>query len=126
MDQVIVDTDIFIDYFRTNKGELLNLLDGQSKNKLEIIISSVTIYELFLGKSSKKEKPEILEFISKFKTISIDEKIAEFAGELSRDSNLAIGSHDFFIAATAIKYGFLVATKNKKHFSKIPNLKLFK
>ncbi|MBI3559249.1 type II toxin-antitoxin system VapC family toxin [Candidatus Gottesmanbacteria bacterium] len=124
MDQIIVDTDILIDYFRTNKGELVNLLEKQLQGKLEIAISSVTVYELFSGKSSKESKPMILRLISKFKIIPMDEKITEFAGELNRDNNLSISSHDFFIAATAILCDSLLATKNKKHFSKIPGLKL--
>lgn len=125
MDQIIVDTDILIDYFRTNKGGLVNLLDKQLQGKLEMAISSVTVYELFSGKSSKETKSVISGLISKFKIIPMDEKIAEFAGELNRDNNLSISSHDFFIAATAILSDSSLATKNKKHFSRIPNLKLF-
>lgn len=125
MDQVIVDTDIFIDYLRTGKGELVNLLDKQLQGKLEIAISSITVYELFSGKSSKESKSIISGLISKFKIISVDEKIAEFAGRLNRDNNLPISSHDIFIAATAILCDSSLATKNKKHFSKIPNLKFF-
>ena len=125
MVRVIVDTDIFIDYLRADKGALLSLLEKQSDGKLEIIISSVTVYELFSGKSSKENKQKITDLISQIKVISLDEKLMQFAGELNRDNNLSISSHDYFIAAAAILCDSSLATKNKKHFSRIPKLKLF-
>lgn len=125
MEQVIIDSDIIIDYLRTGRGLMISLLKAQVENKIQISISVVSIYELFVGKSSKKDEEMILEIIKKFKTIFLDNKIAKLAGELTRDNKLeSSGPFDVFIAATAILFDSSLATKNKKHFSKIPGLKL--
>lgn len=126
MDQVVVDSDIIIDYLRTGGGLMISLLKAQLEGRIRINISVVSIYELFVGRSSKEEEGVILEIIGKFNTISLDDKIAKLAGELTRDNKFeSSGPFDLFVAATAILCDSSLATKNKKHFSKIPNLKLF-
>lgn len=125
MDKVLVDSDILIDYFRTSKGLLPDLISFQIGGKIEIYISSVTVFELFAGSSSKKDKVKIQELIEKLKVIVFDGKLAQFAGELTRDNKLSVPLADFIIASSALYIDALIATRNKEHFRPIPGIKFF-
>ncbi len=125
MKKVVVDSDIFIDYLRTSKGWLPDLLSLQRSGEIEIYISSITVFELFAGNSSKKDEAKILQLISGFKIVTFDEKLAKFAGELTRDWKLSQPLADFIIASTAVYIEAQVATRNEDHFKGIPRLKFF-
>lgn len=125
MEKVVVDSNIIIDYLRSSKGWLPSLLSFQAKGEIEIYISSITVFELFAGSSSKKDETKILELVSGFKIISFDEKLAKFAGELTRDWKLSLPLADFIIASTAVFIEAQVVTRNKDHFKGIPKLKFF-
>lgn len=125
MEKVVVDSNIIIDYLRSSKGWLPDLLSLQAKGEIEIYISSMTVFELFAGSSSKKDETKILELVSGFKIISFDEKLAKFAGELTRDWKLSLPLADFIIASTAVFIEAQIITRNKDHFRDIPKLKFF-
>lgn len=125
MEKVVVDSNIIIDYLRSSKGWLPGLLSLQAKGEIEIYISSITVFELFAGSSSKKDEAKILELASGFKIISFDEKLAKFAGELTRNWKLSLPLADFIIASTALFIQAQVATRNKNHFKVVPKLKFF-
>jgi predicted nucleic acid-binding protein len=59
--------------------------------------------------------------------IPITEPVARLHAELGAqlaDSGTPIGLHDLWIGATALVYGFGVATQNKSDFSRIPGLRI--
>ena len=125
MEKVVVDSDFIIDYLRTSKGWLPDLISLQSQGEIEIYVSSMTVFELFAGHSSKKDEPKILELVASFKVVAFDEKLAKFAGELTRDWKLSLPLADFIIASTAVYVEAEIATRNKDHFKGIPRLKFF-
>lgn len=125
MQKVVVDSNIIIDYLRTSIGWLPELLSLQTQGKIEIYISSITVFELFAGNSSKKDESKILELVSSLKMIAFDEKLAKFAGELTRNWKLSLPLADFIIASTALFIQAQVATRNKNHFKVVPKLKFF-
>lgn len=125
MNKILIDTDILIDFLRTKKGVLLDLFNLQSEHKVELFIASATIVELYSVKSSKLKNPDISEFISSFKIIELTKPLAKFAGELRRDNKLIIRFADLAIGATALFINAKLATRNRKHFQVIPNLKFY-
>ena len=125
MEKVVVDSDIIIDYLRTSKGRLPDLLSLQEQGKIEIYVSSMTVFELFAGSFSKKDESKISELVAGFKVVAFDENLAKFAGELTRDWKLSLPLADFVIASTAVFIEAQVVTRNKDHFKGIPKLKFF-
>ncbi|MBI3559094.1 PIN domain-containing protein [Candidatus Gottesmanbacteria bacterium] len=126
MEQVVVDSDLIIDFLRTRKGFFVDLLKLQTEGKIEFFIASVTVFELFSGQSTVGEENELLDLISKLKVISFDADIARLAGEINRNSQYILKLADLAIGATTLFLNAELATKNQKHFSQIPKLKFFK
>ncbi|MBP9718968.1 MAG: type II toxin-antitoxin system VapC family toxin [Candidatus Levybacteria bacterium] len=122
----ILDTSILIDYLRRGKAGK-QIFDALEEEKAYLFIPTVVIYELFSGKSSKTSsvKEEINLLIGNFKKVDLTEKIAKAAGELYRDTGKTFSAQDYIIAASALEIEATVVTLNTKHFSQIPNLKLF-
>ena len=89
-----------------------------------MIISLITIAELYSGKSAKKEKQkEIIEKILESLEIIIpDIKIAKEAGKLRAEYHLSLG--DAFIAALALDLNVPLATLDVRDFNQIDGLKM--
>lgn len=126
MKKVVVDTDIVIDFLRTNKGLLPQLRGLQEQGEVEIYISSITIMELFAGEMKSVQLKMLIELLVNFKVIPFDEEIAKFAGEEKRGKRLQIQLSDFIIGITSIYFKADLATRDKDHFHGIKSIKFFK
>lgn len=125
MENILVDTDILIDYTKGKSIFLKELLETQITGKVKLFINPVIISEFFTDKSlqNKAKFRDALEFISNFSVVEINKKIGILSGEFRRKNAIDYIA-DALIAATAMENGFILATRNKKHFSKIKNLKI--
>lgn len=128
MKKILVDTDVIIDFLRTNKGLFLNLLELQEQGSLTLYISSVTVMELFVGTSSQKpdQSQQLKELIDSLRVVPLDARLAQFTGELKRGKKWTILTSDLIVSATALWLKAQLATRNQKHFAGIPGLKFFK
>ena len=108
----LLDTDIFIDHLR-GKRRLPVGRDGAS-------YSVVTRCELFAG--SEDEEGPVRELLAPLQELPVGREVAELAGQLRRD----IGIHvpDALIAATALRLGLTVVTRNLRHFESVPHLRV--
>ncbi|MEK7521344.1 MAG: PIN domain-containing protein [Patescibacteria group bacterium] len=123
---VILDTSVIVDHIRQpGKRSSLDEIFEKYPNE-NFGISTITIQELYQGKSTReKEKEEILlGAISSFITLPYIYDTARLAGEISRDAPTPIAFADAAIAATAILNSASLLTLNKKDFEKIENLAL--
>lgn len=125
MKKLLVDTDILIDCLRQPRKKTLfkNLI---SKKKYKISIATVTITELWRGKSieRKKERMKVNRLLKKVGVCFTNEKISKKAGELLRNySHLMLA--DSLVSATAIINRCSLVTFNQKHFEKIKKLSVF-
>lgn len=122
----IFDTSVIIDALRQNKSAEVVFSKFEDTDH-HLFISSITILELFSGKSSKDKKQvkTISDFLEYFTEIDVNSKIAKVAGEIYRDITKDLGVPDYIIAATAIEIGAQVVTLNKKHFSQIPQVVVY-
>lgn len=117
---LLIDTDIFIDYFNT--GRFSNILE----NLLFVIYYSVVTEKELLSKKgiSAPEKEAILFTLKNCRRIRIDKQIALKYSEL-RTSYPSLDKEDVLIAATALVKRIPLVTRNYKHFSKIKELVMF-
>lgn len=125
---ILVDTDILID-FSFDKSEMLsNLLEKQNRKETNLFISPVIITEYLTDQKLINERVlenEALEFLHNFDVIEITEKEAILVAKLLRQKQvLFLG--DAYIAATCLIHNFKLATRNQKHFKKIPKLEFYK
>jgi len=121
----VIDTNILIDKFRGGKefDIFLAKLDKDS----ELYLPSIVFFELFSGKSSKKERVtnDILSLKKTFHLVDMTLEIAKKAGEINRDLKTSLDLPDYIVAATAMEIGAQVVTLNKKHFAQIPQVVVY-
>lgn len=123
--KVLVDTSVFIDFSRTGEGDLIDLNILAKKNQIKLYTSSIVIAEYWAGDDMqyKKNTKRAEDIFLNLKNIDCDSRIAKIAGELIQKKY--IKGFDALIAATALSVNAQVATKNIKHFKKVPKLKIF-
>lgn len=112
MADILVDTDIFIDHLR---GARTLDVGGDS-----VSYSVVTRCELFAG--ARADEMVIRVLLAPFTELPIDRRVAERAGRVRRETGTLIA--DALIAATALEYGLALATRNTRHFERVPDLQL--
>lgn len=123
---ILVDTNIFIDYFRGTDSTFNKIFDS-----LEIGICGVVKSELLHGARSDDEADNMIKTFTSFELITIDEYDWEFSGlmlQTIRSQGFCVPVTDALIAYLGIKYDIPVWSKDH-HFRIIqsiyPELKLY-
>jgi len=120
---ILVDTDILIDVGRGVEKAVKFI---QSFGDL-LTVSVVTEMELVVGCRNKRELKSLEQFLGHFLVLPVNEAVCEKALGFLKQYRLSHGLliADAFIAATAVVFGYQLATRNRKHYRFIPELKLF-
>ena len=124
---IMVDTSIFIDYYRkTDKAN--SVWVGLIEKGYNFVISSITKYELYSGATQSQIEfwNSILIAITVIPSVEncVDTAV-EINASLKRKRK-QIELADLFIAATAMAQNLPIATLNTKHFERIDDLKILK
>ena len=125
--KILIDTSIIIEYVR-KKNKAKTILYKLYKSYDELFISSITVFEIFVGVNIKNVNL-INQLFEGFRILPFDLTIAKIASQVYNElksQNKIIEFRDIFIAATAIGNSLSVVTLNTKDFERIPNLELFK
>lgn len=127
---VCLDTSFAIDILRGNE-KARKILDSLVSNRESVSITTPSIMELIGGLYSspklKKEKEEIMAFVSSLIVLSFDLESSFLAGELELDLIIRgeiIQPEDIMIASIAMGNNETLITRNTKHFGKISGLKI--
>ncbi len=118
--KILIDTDIFIDYF--NHGYFEEILENDT---FTIYYSVITRKELLAKQGLKNaEKQAILYVLAKYRVINITANIADTYSALLEEYD-GLSKEDALIAATALHKKLPLLTRNWKHYRKIKGLVLF-
>lgn len=122
---ILCDTDIIIELYRNNNRIISELKKIGQEN---IAISIITAGELFFGALNKNELNKIEKDVKSLSVKNINDEISVLFYSMMNKYSLShkIGIPDAFIASTAIANNIELFTLNLKHFSYIPELKLYK
>ena len=116
-----LDTNVIIDYLRgrPEAGQYMNTLGAA-----EVLISAITVAELYGGVREGAERTQLDTFISQFEIVPIETEIARKAGLYRRDYGKSHSTEtaDALIAATAELRQATLITLNKKHFPMLTNV----
>jgi len=118
----LLDTNIFIDISRNYSPALLWL-----KNQtLQFGVSSICRIELMLGARNKLEMQKIDRLLQPFQLIYPDAADSQWAMEQFENFNLShqIEVFDCYIAASAVRLQLPIFTRNVRHLSLLPNVKV--
>lgn len=125
----ILDTDWIINLLAGSKDAEEKI---QHLNPQEIVISLITVAEVYES-AFNYANPEahiqsFRQFLNNFKllnlNLSIMEKFAEIRAHLRRRGQ-TISDFDILLGATALHHDLIILTYNKKHFERIPDLKIY-
>ena len=125
----ILDTDWIINLLagRKDATDYIERFDPE-----DIRISLVTVAEIYESAYTYANPQEHVNrfraFLDHFQLLSLNlpivEKFAEVRAHLRRRGQL-ISDFDMLLGATALHYDLIVLTYNKKHFTRIPDIKIY-
>ena len=125
----LLDTDWAIDAFRRPEARSPRLRHIAPSR---IGVSRATIAELYDGAFSSVDPQSrltsIRHFLSPFRIIEIGDPIAEAFAELRaflRRRGEGLANFDLLIAATALRHDLTLLTFNRRHFARVPGLRLW-
>ena len=119
---VLVDTSVLIDYLRGHPGAA-DLLERE-RAAAPLHASEITRLEILAGMRTAEED-RTRSLLSTLVWHPVDAEVAEEAGALGRSwlpSHHTIDSADLAIAATAIRIGSRLLTRNVRHFPMFKDL----
>lgn len=129
MNSYFLDTSIIIDYHK-NKKEITELIDNIEGGLTSSYICLAELYEgIYRVKNSQEQEKAILNFFESLDEIfglnqDIAKKFGELRAQLKSKGNI-IEDMDLLIAATCLANSQILITHNQKHFSRIPDLKIY-
>jgi predicted nucleic acid-binding protein len=121
---VLCDTNIFISAFN-GRQDTIDQLDKIGLD--EIVLSAVTVMELFQGMGNKEELAQMKKKIKYYDVVQMDEDISIKAVEFIESYKLSHGLSipDAIIGATAVTYQIPLYTYNTRDFDFLPGIILY-
>ncbi len=117
---VLVDTDIFIDYFNADRFHALF-----DSSRFILYYSAITKKELLTKQGLRdSERASILAELAQCRLIALSDAITTRYSALRR-RHPSLEKGDALIAATALVKHLPLMTRNKRHFQIVPGLTLF-
>lgn len=118
--QVLVDTDVLIDFLR-GYGPAVSFVDDHSDR---IVLSAIVVTELYAGAKGDAEQKVLQSLLSVFRVAPISGEIARLGGLYRRDYGPSHGTglSDALVAATAFLEGAELKTLNVKHYPMVDGI----
>lgn len=123
-DLVVVDSDLLIDYLRGRETAARLVRGLLTEHRFRV--TAVTAYELRVGSDFLSRRDDILRLL-RGRTYPLDVASALRAGQVAstlRQQGLGIGFADCLQAGICLRYGVPLATRNRKHFGRVEELRL--
>lgn len=118
----LLDADVLIEYLR-GRPRAVEYLEGLEG---ELLLSSVTVAELFAGAKGEEEEQALTAFLRAFRVVPLTEAVARDGGLLRRDFGPSHGTDlpDALLAATARDLGVTLITFNDRHFPMLEDVEV--
>lgn len=123
----LLDTNVIVDHLRGKRAVTPDYLEAGS------VVSVITQAELFYGayrsKRSRYNLNKIKEMFAdlKIEIQPLEEDVLDRYGRLKvklEKKGRRLDEFDLLIAATALSFDLILVTRNTKHFSRVPRLKI--
>ena len=121
---VVVDTDLLVDFLRGKGAGVVLVRTLLVEHRLRL--TAVTGFELRVGTDFVTRRDEILRLF-RSRTLPLDLASALRGGEVAaalRALGQGIGFADSLQAGICLRHDLPLATRNRKHFDRIPGLPL--
>jgi len=122
---MLADSDVLIDFLR-GKGP------GAARIQVELgtgrlHTTTINAFELISGAQSQKDQAKVATLLAAMHVLPLDLVAAERAAHVRRELEglgQGIGTADYLIAGVCLAHGAMLLTGNRKHFERVPGLKL--
>ncbi len=128
---LLLDTSTIIDFFRqkVNSKELISSVKSGGIIYISVITYAELIYGTYRAINPNKEKARVNNFISNINAqiVVLSKEMIEIYAHLKyllEKKGQKIDEFDLLIASTAIYQDLTLVTSDKKHFSRIKELKI--
>lgn len=121
---LIADTDLVIDFLRGNGPGADVVTDALTEGTLRF--TAITAFELRVGAAFPRQRRRIERLLAR-RTLPLDAPAALLAGEIHarlEQRGTRIGIADALIAGTCRRFDLPLATRNARHFARVPGLEL--
>lgn len=124
----LVDSDVIIDFLR-GRPPIVRLFDSLISDRLAMsVVSYGEIYDgIYHGHDPLRAETVFLTALQRIDVLPLDEHIMRLFGRTRGDLRKIgnkLSDSDLMIAATALHHDLTLVTRNLKHFTRIPALKL--
>lgn len=122
---IVADTDVLIDYLagkEPSAGRVAFELTTTS-----FATTAVTRFELLAGARTDRQRGLVRILLEAVETLPLDSLAADRAAEVRRELESrgeGLGMADCLIAGIVLAHGGLLLTRNRKHFERVPGLRL--
>ena len=120
----IADTDVLVDFLR-GAGEAERISAELKTGRL--CVAAITAFELWAGAKNPQQLAMVESLIAALVVLPLDHSSAKCAAEIHRNLSRAgttIGMADSLIAGIALDRDAILITRNRKHYQRVPGLKL--
>lgn len=125
MENILIDTDVAIDYLRSREKASTVLVQLYKRHAL--FLSSITEFELFLGARTEKHFEDLEILFDELDVLPFDLGCGRIAADIWKDiqnKHQHAEIKDIFIASIALRNNVRLCTFNKKHFKAIKGVRL--
>lgn len=126
MENILIDTDIVIEYLRNKdkySTELIKLMQEH-----DLFLSSISEFELYLGAKTVRHQNDLEILFSEVEVIPFDFGCGKIAANIWKETQARhqhVEIKDIFIASIAISNDVWLQSFNKRHFQGITGLKVW-
>lgn len=121
---LVVDTDLVIDFLRDRRPGAARVQEWLERDVARF--TAITSFEVRLGTDFVRRRAAI-ERLFAARTLPLDHMAALLAGEVFvrlRSEGRGIGVNDSLLAGTCLRFALPLATRNVRHFERVPALQL--
>lgn len=121
----VYDSDVLIDFLRGAEPAASHVHDDLLRGR--VCVSAMTVFELRAGARSERQQQAVEALLAATQVVPIDGPIAKLAGDWFRElksTGQETGAADCLIGATCVLHDALLVTRNRRHFERMPSVKL--
>lgn len=125
---VLIDTSVLVDVER--RGAQLEAVAGGEDRAISVVTASELLHGVHRAVDARvrmRRLAYVEQVLGRLEPLPIGLHVARAHAEIwarLEATGSLIGSHDLWIAATALAHGMRVATVNVRHFERVPGLEV--
>ena len=122
---IVADTDVLVDFLR-DREPAARLIAFELEHG-DLKTTAVNRFELLAGARNPSHKEAVLQLLAAVPVLPLDAVAADRAAVLHRgleERGETIGMADSLIAGIVLQHGGALLTRNRRHFERVPGLRL--